>query len=64
MEKTGICKTCGINVWAECSNRQSVMPCGVKNCPYETEKQRLAIDYQGERSFSGSGLAQVLEEVG
>ena len=64
MEKTGICKTCGINVWAECSNRPYVMPCGVKNCPYETEKQRLAIDYQGERSFSGSGLAQVLEEVG
>ena len=64
MEKTGICKICGINLWAETSNRPSVMPCGDKSCPYETEAERLAIEYQGERSYSGSGLAQVLEEIG
>ncbi len=61
MEKTGTCKICGINLWAETSNCPSVMPCGVKSCPYETEEERLAINYQGERSSTGSGLAQALE---
>ena len=61
MEKTGTCKTCGINLWAETSNRPSIMPCGVKACPYETEAEQAAIEYQGERSPTGSGLAQALE---
>ena len=61
MEKTGICKICGINLWAETSNRPSIMPCGVNLCPFETEAERRAISYEAERSPTGSGLAQALE---
>ena len=61
MEKTGTCKICGINLWAETSNLPSIMPCGVNLCPFESDAERKAINYEAERSFSGSGLAQALE---
>ena len=37
------------------------MPCGVNLCPFESDAERKAINYEAERSFSGSGLAQALE---
>jgi len=61
LEKTGTCKICTINLWAECGNRPAIFPCGVKDCPHETETERLQIVH--ERSFSGSALAQVLETM-
>ncbi len=61
MEPTGKCKICTINLWAD--NRPMVMPCGVNNCPYESEAQQAAIQYEHERSFSGSGLAQAIEDM-
>lgn len=62
-DPVGKCKTCNINLWGA-SAEPVIMPCGVANCPFETPEEQAAINYLAERSFTGSGLAQALEELG
>jgi len=61
MEPTGKCKICTINLWED--SLPKVVPCGINNCPYETPEQQASIQYEHERSFSSSGLAQAMEEM-
>jgi hypothetical protein len=52
LTKTGTCKACGINCYAETKNEPSVWPCGIEGCPYTNRGQVLPFP----RSETGSSL--------
>ena len=54
LTKTGTCKTCGINCWAETKGQPSVWPCGVEGCPYP-RGEVVAFP----KSSTGSSLLQI-----
>jgi len=62
-EVVGTCKVCDINLWSNCDGRPAIFPCGVLNCPHETDKDRaLAAQQKDYFSVHGSSLAQLIEE--
>lgn len=55
LTKTGTCKHCGINCWAECGGQPSVWPCRVDGCPYPDTAKII----QFPASATGSSLLQI-----
>lgn len=62
MDPCGKCKVCGINLWEETGGKPAIWPCGVQNCPYETEEEQRAIRY--DRSAIGGSLQLTIYEGG
>jgi len=62
MTPIGKCDVCGINLWSEFDGGPAIFPCGIAGCPYETEEQQRAINY--ERSATGGSLQLPIYETG
>ena len=55
LTKTGTCKNCGINCYAEKHNEPAIWPCGVEGCPYPKRGQIVNFP----KSMTGSSLLQI-----
>jgi hypothetical protein len=54
LTKTGTCKHCGINCWAEQGGKPAIWPCGIDDCPYP----RGQVIYFPS-SMTGSSMLQI-----
>ena len=54
LTKTGTCKHCTINCYAESKGKPTVWPCGVEGCPYP-RGEVIAFP----KSATGSSLLQI-----
>ncbi len=55
LTKTGTCKHCGINCYAEKHGEPAVWPCGVDGCPYPPRGKVIPFAV----SATGSSLLQI-----
>jgi hypothetical protein len=54
LTKTGTCKTCSINCYAEKGGNPAIWPCGIEGCPYPRGEVVLFT-----RSMTGSSMLQI-----
>jgi hypothetical protein len=56
----GKCSICTINLWSSTDGLPVIMPCNVKNCPYESADEQHAHLLKREYGSVGSGIGQIL----